>query len=391
MDGRASPESLLRRVAVNASVLGDRPTGLGIYAVNLIQELAALHPGLLVYTSTDRDLPRDLIEVRRIPTAVRPERGMLGHAARLLWLQQAALTGRIRRDGVTLLINLVPEGFLLGGFPQATVVHDLLPLRYPEEYPRHQYYFRLLVPWVLGASRVVIADSENTRRDIERAYRIPAHRVRVVPAGYNEHVFHPGRPGVGPGVAEDPPFVLFVGNILPHKNLLRLLDAFTLVTRRVACRLVIRGDGHPVHVREIRDRVETLECRDRIEFRPYVSMEDLGALYRAARLVVLPSLYEGFGLTALEAMACGTPVVASNTSSIPEVAGDAALLVDPTDAVEMADAIHRGLTDDRLRTELTRRGLARARLFSWQRTAKELLAAVAESAAAPDERDIRSA
>ena len=185
--------------------------------------------------------------------------------------------------------------------------------------------------------------------------------------------------------------MLFVGNILPHKNLLRLLDAFTLVARRVACRLVIRGDGHPDHVREIRDRVETLECRDRVEFRPYVSMEDLGALYRAARLVVLPSLYEGFGLTALEAMACGTPVVASNTSSIPEVAGDAALLVDPTDAVEMADAIYRGFTDDRLRAELIRRGLARARLFSWQRTAKELLAAVAESVDAPDERDIRSA
>ena len=204
-------------------------------------------------------------------------------------------------------------------------------------------------------------------------------------------MFHPGRPGAAPGVAEDPPFVLFVGNILPHKNLLRLLDAFTLVARRVACRLVIRGDGHPTHVREIRDRVETLECRDRIAFRSYVSMEDLGALYRAARLVVLPSLYEGFGLTALEAMACGTPVVASNTASIPEVAGDAALLVDPTDAVEMADAIHRGLTDDRLRAEVTRRGPARARLFSWQRTAKELLAAIAESVDVTDERDIRSA
>lgn len=371
----ATPESLLRRIAVNASVLGEHPTGLGIYAVNLIHELAALHPGLLVYTSTADNLPRDQIEVRTIPSAVRPERGMLGHAARLLWLQTALAT-RIRRDGVTLLLNLVPEGFLLGGFPQATVVHDLLPLRYPEEYPRHQYYFRLLVPRVLRASRLVIADSENTRRDIERAYRIPAGRIRVVPAGYNEQVFHPGREAPAPGGA--PPFVLFVGNLLPHKNIFRLLDAFTLVARRVRCRLVIRGDGHPTHVREVRDRVATLECRDLVEFRPYASMEALGALYRAARLVVLPSLYEGFGLTALEAMACGTPVVASNISSIPEVAGDAALLVDPTDAIELADAMHRGFTDEELRAELTRRGLARARLFSWQRTAKELLAALAE-------------
>ena len=390
MDRPASPGSLLRRVAVNASILGDQPTGLGVYTVNLVRGLDELHHDMVVYTSSDRGLPRAHDAVPRIPAACGPSARWW--ATRAPGVDPAGGPHRPdpprRRDPAH---QPGAEGFLLAGFPQATVVHDLLPLRYPEEYPRHQYYFRLLVPRVLRASRVVIADSENTRRDMERAYRIPAHRVRVVPAGYNEHVFHPARAGAAPGPAKDPPFVLFVGNLLPHKNILRLLDAFTLLARRVACRLVIRGDGHPTHVREIRDRVETLECRDRVEFRSYASAEDLGALYRAARLMVLPSLYEGFGLTALEAMACGTPVVASNTSSIPEVAGDAAILVDPTDAVEMADALHRGFTDDRLRAELTRRGLARARLFSWQRTAKELLAAVAESVDVHDERDIPSA
>jgi glycosyltransferase involved in cell wall biosynthesis len=169
-----------------------------------------------------------------------------------------------------------------------------------------------------------------------------------------------------------------VGNLLPHKNILRLLDAFTLVARRVRCRLIIRGEGHPGFVRDLRARLESLECRDRVEIQSYATAASLGDLYRNARLLVLPSLYEGFGLTALEAMACGTPVVASNTSSIPEV-GDAALLVDPTDAVDLADAVYKLLTSDALHEELARRGLERAQLFPWRRTARAISAALDET------------
>src|ERR1044071_7562476 len=146
------------------------------------------------------------------------------------------------------------------------------------------------------------------------------------------------------GATGEDPYVLFVGNILPHKNIYRLLDAFTVVSRRVRCRLIIRGEGHPHFMAEVRERLATLSSRDRIEIQAYASAEGLGALYRGAALLVLPSLYEGFGLTALEAMACGTPVVASRTSSVPEVVGDAAILVDPTDTLELADAMYKVLT-----------------------------------------------
>ena len=366
------------RVAVNASILGDRPTGLGIYTLNLVRGLDELRDDLVVYTSAPKALPPGRWRFRPAPASVRPERHMVGHALRMVWIQ-AMLRAQLRRQGARVLLNTVPEGLLTRALPQVTVVHDLLPLRYPEEYPRQQYYFRFLVPRVLAASRLVIADSESTRRDLLQAYRLAPERIRVVPAGYDERMFHPAPPPAERRGADEPPYLLYVGNLLPHKNILRLLDAFTLVVRRVRCRLVIRGEGHPAFVRELRERLDSLEGGEYVQIESYASAGRLGELYRGARLLVLPSLCEGFGLTALEAMACGTPVVASNTSSIPEVVGDAALLVDPTDAVDLADAMYKLLTSDALHEELSRRSLERAQLFPWRRTAQAISAALDEA------------
>jgi len=371
------------RVAVNASILGERPTGLGVYTLNLVRELDALREDLIVYTSAPAALPLGRRRIHAVPASVRPERHMLGHALRMAWIQ-TVLRAHLRRHRADVLLNTVPEGLLAPAVPQVTVVHDLLPLRYPEEYPRQQYYFRLLVPRVLAASRLVIADSESTRRDLLQAYALAPERIRVVPAGYDERVFHPAEAATTARRGDEIPYLLYVGNLLPHKNILRLLDAFTLVARRARCRLIIRGEGHRGFVRELLERLGTHEYRDHVELQSYASSAQLGALYRGARLLVLPSLSEGFGLTALEAMACGTPVVASNSSSIPEVVGDAALLVDATDAVELADAMYKLLTSDALHEELSRRGLERARLFPWRRTARAVSAALDDALGAPE-------
>src|SRR5215813_4506921 len=142
-------------VALNASVVGRNPTGLGLYAVNLTRELGRIRPDLAVFGPVRARLIR-------ISTLVRPERGLIGHAARLWWTQVIL---RARARGARLLLNAVPEGPLGGRVPQVTVVHDLLPLAFPGEYPRQQYYFRHLVPRVLCRSRVVVADSESTRAE----------------------------------------------------------------------------------------------------------------------------------------------------------------------------------------------------------------------------------
>jgi len=363
-------------VGVNASIVGENPTGLGIYSVNLARALDQIRDDLVVYTSAPEALGGLRARLVRAPAAVRPSRGFLGHVIRLAWLQ-TALRLRARADGLGLLLNTVPEGILGSGIPQVTVVHDVLPLSFPGEYPRQQYYFRLFVPRILRASRLIVADSESTRRSIVQHYRLPPEKVRVIHPGYDPRAFFCN--GFDPFSAPyEAPYLLYVGNVLPHKNLLRLLDALAILRRRRPCRLIIWGEGRPAHVRAVGERVETLGLTGAVAFVGYTGERVLRDLYAHAACLVLPSLGEGFGLPVLEAMACGTPVVTASTSSLPEVAGDAALLVDPNDAVAQVDALHRVLTDRGLREDLRRRGFKRAALFSWRRTAEQMSAVLEE-------------
>lgn len=358
------------RIGVNASIVGESPTGLGLYSIKLVRELDRLREDLLIYTSAPESLGPLRARVERIPAAVRPERGLQGHFTRLVWTQ-SALRVRARAHRLKALLNTVPDGVLGLPIPQVAVVHDLLPLFFPAEYPRHQYYFRLLVPRILRAARVVVADSESTRQSIIRHYALPLEKIRVIYPGHDPDVYFPD--GLDDASSPDPEgYLLYVGNLLPHKNLLRLLDAVAILRRRTRCRLLIRGHGRPAYVNAVRARVETLGLDEAVTFLNYAGEDELRTLYAGAACLVLPSLGEGFGLPVLEAMACGTPVIASNISSLPEVAGDAALMVDPHDTIALADAMHRVLTDRDLRQDLAERGLKRAGLFTWRRTAEQM-------------------
>jgi glycosyltransferase involved in cell wall biosynthesis len=287
--------------------------------------------------------------------------------ARLLWCQ-TALRARVGLERPGVLLNTLPEGVLRCQVPQVTVVHDLIPLAFPGEYPRQQFYFRRLVPAILRESRAVIAVSEATRREVLAAYGLRPERVHAIPNGYDHAEFVPVGPATDDGGV---PYVLYVGNLLPHKNLPRLTEAIAHVARQFPVRLVIAGGGTPGRVGELRRLADRVGAR--LELIPYVAQQALPALYRGARLLAMPSLSEGFGLPALEAMACGTPVVVGTTSAMPEVVGDAGLLVNPENTDAIADAILRLLTQDPLRKKLIARGLARATEFSWERTARQVL------------------
>jgi glycosyltransferase involved in cell wall biosynthesis len=364
-------------IAVNAAVVGERPTGLGVYAVNTIQALAARGERLVVYTSRPEAIAAPQADVRRITASVRPERGRLGHLARLLWVQ-LGLRRRLRQDRPELLLSLMPEGLFAPPVPQVVTVHDLLPLYYPREYPRQQYYFRYYVPAVLRRSRAVITISEASRREIIRVYQVPAEKVHVALCGYDARRFTPYGPEHG--AADSDQYALYVGNVMPHKNLGRLVEAFAVVAGQMEGRLVIRGWGKRQPVEALQARIARLGLEDRVDWQPYASDDELPALYRGARMLLLPSLSEGFGLTALEAMACGTPVIASNTSSLPEVVDDAGLLIDPYDTAAIAEAMARLFTDDRLAKELRERGLARAPRFTWERVGRVVQEAISSIA-----------
>jgi glycosyltransferase involved in cell wall biosynthesis len=360
-------------IAVNASIVGERPTGLGHYSLQLISALDEFGERLIVYTSRPELVAAPRATIHRVSAAMRPERGASGHLRRLFWIQ-TGLRGRLWRDRPRVLLNLMPEGLLGSSLPQITVVHDLLPLRYQAEYPRQQYYFRHLVPAVLRRSRAIVVTSESTRRDLLSFYRdLSAASIHVSPCGYDARRF---TVEAADRAVDGEPYALYVGNILPHKNLIRLVEAFGKVARRQPGRLVIRGWGHATHVAQLRERIESLGLSPRIDWQPYVSTRDLPRLYRQARMVLLPSLYEGFGLTALESMACGTPVITSNVSSMPEVVGEAALLVEPTDVEAIAGAMTRLFTDDALVKELAMRGPVQASRFSWEKAARAVQALV---------------
>jgi glycosyltransferase involved in cell wall biosynthesis len=243
----------------------------------------------------------------------------------------------------------------------------------PDQFPRQQLYFRRLVPALLRQSRVVVVGSEATKQSAIARYGLPPAKIRTIAWGYDAARFRPD--GDRPRDAGRP-YVLAVGNLLPHKNLARLVEAVGRAQRSHPLRLIAAGQGRPADTRQLRAQAEALHVD--LDLRSYVAPGELATLYRGAAVVAVPSLTEGFGITALEAMASGTPVVVSNTSSLPEVVGEAGLLVDPTDAEQIATAIVRTLTERGLRDGMVARGLERARAFSWERAASEVSSVLEE-------------
>lgn len=219
----------------------------------------------------------------------------------------------------------------------------------------------------------IIAVSQNTKKDLIRIYNIPPQKIEVI-YGAADGIYQPMKnkelfKKTRQKYNLPPHFILTVSATDPRKNIEGLIHAYARLGG-ITQKLVIAGKRGIVH-EAIIELVK--ELKKDVIFTGYLPQEDLVAIYNMADLFVFPSLYEGFGLPVLEAMACGTPVITSNISSLPEVAGEAAMLIDPNNTEEMAQAMKKVLSDDRLQEEMREKGLARARLFSWERTAREAL------------------
>jgi glycosyltransferase involved in cell wall biosynthesis len=222
----------------------------------------------------------------------------------------------------------------------------------------------------------ILTVSEASKRDIIHFFNVPPEKVVVVYNAIEERFAKTPSDEAIERVREryqlNHQFVLYVGNIKPHKNLVRLIEAFATLRRRQGfneLKLLIIGDEIS-KLPALRRAVHTQKLHKHVRFLGYLEDETLASLYRLASVFVFPSLYEGFGLPPLEAMASGTPVVTSNVSSMPEVTGDAAVLVDPYNVGSIVDGIARVLEDPALSAELRRKGIARAREFSWERSVK---------------------
>jgi len=299
---------------------------------------------------------------------------------RILW-EQLVLPALSRRLGLDLLHATVNVSPWIGGCPAVVTVHDLSFLRYPEAFPTLQrIYLRSQARRSVLAARQVIAVSEATAQDVIRFFAVPAGRISVVYNGVDA-AFHPAPQAEVEAFRRRKKlparFIMHLGTLEPRKNLVRLVQAFAQVLRqdrekpgREPLKLLLAG-GKGWDYDNIFRAVADLGLTGEVLFPGYVPDEELVWWYRAAILFAYPSLFEGFGLPVAEAMACGTPAVTSSVSSLPEVAGDAALLVDPTSVEALAGALRQLLDNPALARQFGERGKAQAARFSWSRTARE--------------------
>jgi glycosyltransferase involved in cell wall biosynthesis len=366
------------KLALDARKIDD--FGIGTYIQGLLDALPAVGQpeALVAYLPPGRPPTAPMAQAGGARARWRPLPAG-PYSLRELW--QLALAAR--RDGADLYHapHYVCPPWL--PCPAVVTVHDLIHLRFPvrHRHPLAPVYARLMLRLAVRRARRVITVSESTRRDLVERLGARPERIRVIPNGVGAP-FEPPTPsgGVDPvvaGLGVSRPYFLFAGNPLPHKNVARLLDAFAGLPPALG-RLVLVGI--PPTARASLDRL----CRapglgDRVHVLAPVPAPVLARLYQGATVVVCPSLWEGFGLAALEAMACGAPVVAANRGALPEVVGDAGLLVDPTDVDALREAMYTLAGQDPLRAALRARGLARARAFSWRHVAEATVAVYREA------------
>jgi glycosyltransferase involved in cell wall biosynthesis len=297
---------------------------------------------------------------------------------RVQWVlgEQALLAPRAMRAGVDLVHSLASTAPLWGRFRRVVTIHDLIYARFPEAHAGLRAGgMRVLVPLAARRSDRVIADSQSTRNDLVELVGVRPEQIDVVPLGLGALP----RSEPLPEAQTRARFGLGARRVLlslsakrPHKNLLALIGALARIPP--ADRPVLVIPGYPTaHEGELRRRASALGVHEDLRLPGWVSGAELEGLWSITRAFVFPSLYEGFGLPVLEAMARGVPVACSNASSLPEVAGDAALLFDPREEGAIAEALRRVLDDSSLREVLCARGLARAAQFTWERTAAATL------------------
>lgn len=270
----------------------------------------------------------------------------------------------------------------VGSTETLLTVHDLSFMHHPGAFvPSLQRYLERVVPRSIDRADLVLADSAHTRADLTTLFDVSPEDVKVIYPGVDSRFQPESEPGererlhdrYGIGI-RDEPYVLSVGTLQPRKNYVRLIEGFIQFQEETgtSAHLLIAGGRGWLYD----DILAEAQKYESVRLLGFVEDEDLPALYRGANVFAFTSLYEGFGLPVLEAMACGTPVVCSNTSSLPEVAGDSALLVDPQSPDELIEAMIRAFGDEGLREEMVDRGLAQAAGFTWERSARQLLGVI---------------
>lgn len=365
-------------------LFGDR-SGVGQYSKRMIESASKLD------SDVKFEVIRQLMPHRKISELpIEPNRHLSYRIVR--WLPPIIYYQLFKRTGWTLPYDLVVRQrydamlfFNFVAYPTTkrtktfVVIHDLSYI-FHKQYvsPKNQIYLEKFVPKTIRKTDVIIAISKNTRTEISKHYGIPESKIPIINPSVDHSVFKPQPQNsiekVKTKFKIEKPYILSVSTLEPRKNLIGTLNAFEMLPEGLKQKysLVLAGgkgwlDG------EIQQKYDELSKKYTVIKTGYVDDADLPALYSGASVFVFPSFYEGFGIPPLEAMACGVPVITANNSSLPEVVGDAAILIDANDTKQLAKEIERVLSDKKLANELTQKGLAQAAKFSWDKSAKQLI------------------
>ncbi|PDW03200.1 glycosyltransferase family 4 protein [Candidatus Viridilinea mediisalina] len=369
------------RIGLDARYATDHFPGIGRYTLGLAQGLAELGLVQRLLLIVDQNVAvgrynlaalARLPGVELVPVKVGP-----------FSLQQQVVLPLVARH---LGLDLLHSPYYVKPYvglpcPSLVTIFDLNGWRFPHSLSwRGRIFYRATMALAVRTAALVITGSASAQADLAHVYRLPAERMLVTPLA-TERRFQPQEPAVIASMREryelPPSYVLYIGSDKPHKNLERLVCAWGQVVAAGAhsgMPLVLAGHATGGAER-VRQRVSTQQLDAYVRFLPNVADSDLPALYSGATIFAFPSYYEGFGLPPLEAMACGTPVLCANATSLPEVVGDAALTVDPFSTHALAEGLIKLLNNPQLRRDLSARGLQRASTFSWRRTAMATMAA----------------
>jgi glycosyltransferase involved in cell wall biosynthesis len=363
------------KIGIITDCVDDGAAGVGVYTRNLVENLVRIdkrNQYFLVHYKKSNDSfykgkAQIIVEMKQLPFYREFRKAFL-------------LPGLLDRIGLDVVHEPMQIGpfFLKKGFSSVVTVHDLSPLLFPETFNRIVYlHHKYGMIRILRNVDAVVTDSHNTRKDLLERFSVDPKKIRVIHLGVAER-FKPANHLVCERLREKlglaDPFVLYLGTLEPRKNLTSLIDAFHKLKKdiRMNHKLLICG-AKGWKYSNIFKRVKQLRLENEVVFTGFIDDEDLPALYSSAKVFVFPSIYEGFGLPPLEAMACGCPVICSNAASLPEVVGDAAITVSPYDANRLSQELYHVLSSKRLRQRLIRKGFKNVKRFSWKRCAEQTL------------------
>lgn len=355
------------KIGINATFLNEQPTGIGVFTREVSTRLCSLYEDTCIFSPVRfGGLPESYF--RKTPAYIQGSMRFSRNLGRFLYLN-TILPVLVKRQGIHVLFCPIME-YPFTPLPRLVVtLHDLHPVLFPDEFGRAAIHFKYSLKALSRCAHKVIVPSQFVMREVLKLTDFDSGLIEVIPEGFDASFFRPAGEGNRKDFMERygllEPFILFVGSLFPYKNVTTLIRAFLEIKQHIPHTLIIIGK------RELYPGL--LQEDERIRYLGYIHREEIVRFYSYADLLVHPSLAEGFGLTVLEAMACGTPVVASDRGSLPEVAGDAGLFFDAHDSSALGRLVLDVIRNEALRSNLREKGFRQAKRFSWEKTTEAIL------------------